>query len=119
MDKKLRKKQCREEVRKRLESLPKEYHEKASQKISEFLCGMEVFQKAGSIFCFVSTPTEVNTRSIIQHAWSGGKQDCSAKMPGKRSDGGVCHYQRRRLGRRKIRYYGTESRLQSADAGTD
>ena len=74
MDKKLRKKQCREEVRKRLESLPKEYHEKASQKISEFLCGMEVFQKAGSIFCFVSTPTEVNTRSIIQHAWSGGKQ---------------------------------------------
>ena len=36
MDKKLRKKQCREEVRKRLESLPKEYHEEASQKISEF-----------------------------------------------------------------------------------
>ena len=46
MDKKLRKKQCREEVRKRLGSLPKEYHEEASQKISEFLCGMEVFQKA-------------------------------------------------------------------------
>ena len=30
MDKKLRKKQCREEVRKRLESLPKEYHEAVS-----------------------------------------------------------------------------------------
>lgn len=74
MDKKLRKKQCREEVRKRLESLPKEYHEEASQKITEFLCGMEVFQKAGSIFCFVSTPIEINTRSIIQYAWSGGKQ---------------------------------------------
>lgn len=74
MDKKMEKKKCRKEIQEKIAILSKEYNQEASQKIAEFLCGMEAFQKAKTIFCFVSTPSEINTHSIIQYAWNSGKQ---------------------------------------------
>lgn len=74
MDKKMEKKQCRKKIQKKIAVLTKEYNEEASQKIFAFLCEMEVFQKAKSIFCFVGTPSEIDTHSIIQYAWKHHKK---------------------------------------------
>ncbi len=74
MDKKLLKRQYRKEVRERLRSLSEEYRDEVNRKIFEFLCSMETFRKAETIFCFVSTPEETDTRSIIKYAWKCGKR---------------------------------------------
>lgn len=74
MDKKMQKKQYRQEIRKQLAGLSKEYSEEASLRIFSFLREMEVFQKAKTIFCFVSTPEEINTHLIIAYAWNCGKR---------------------------------------------
>ena len=74
MDKKMQKKQYRQEIRKKLAGLSKEYSEEASLRIFSFLREMEVFQRAKTIFCFVSTPEEINTHPIIAYAWNCGKR---------------------------------------------
>lgn len=74
MDKKMQKKQCRQEIRKKMAGLSKEYSEEASLRIFSFLREMEVFQTAKTIFCFVSTPEEINTHPIIRYVWDCNKR---------------------------------------------
>lgn len=74
MDQKMQKKQYRKEIKEKLSLLSEAYRKEASEKIFEFLCGMEPFQDAKTIFCFVSTPEEIDTRPIIQYAWEQGKR---------------------------------------------
>ena len=74
MDKKMEKKQCRKEIQEKIAVLTKEYNKEASQKIFAFLCEMEAFQKAKTIFCFVGTSSEIDTRAIIQYAWENHKE---------------------------------------------
>lgn len=73
MDKKMRKKQYRDEIQKKIEGLSAKYNQHASQKISEWVCGMDVFEKAETIFCFVGTTREIDTGGIIRKAWECGK----------------------------------------------
>lgn len=73
MDKKMQKKQCRSEINKKIAALSAEYNQQASRRIGEWLCGMEAFRKAETIFCFVGTPKEIDTSAIIRKAWKCGK----------------------------------------------
>lgn len=74
MNKKMEKKQCRKKVREKMAALSKEYNEGVSKKIFEFLSKTEIFHEAETIFCFVSTPEEIDTRPIIEYAWDCGKR---------------------------------------------
>lgn len=42
--------------------------------IQNRLLASELYQKARSLLCFVSTPIEVETRELILRAWADGKQ---------------------------------------------
>lgn len=74
MDQKLRKQQLRKEIRHAMANLTAEYNQTASRKIQEWLYEIKPFQEAETIFCFVSTPEEIDTHSIIEYAWACGKR---------------------------------------------
>lgn len=68
------KQQARRLVESRKRQLSPLYMEKANQSIFHKLIQMEEYQQAETIFCYVSTETEVNTWPIIGHALECGKR---------------------------------------------
>lgn len=70
------KKELRREIKKILSALSPEYCITADKKIFEHIIATEGFQKASTVFCFVGTKAEIDTRPIIEEAWKRGKQVC-------------------------------------------
>lgn len=73
------KKSLRAEIRARRKTLTEDYCQEADAAIVQHILGLDEYQSAKTVFCFVSTIDEVNTYPIIRHAWSVGKRVCVPK----------------------------------------
>ena len=68
----------------RLESaLSPRYRDAADIAIASHLAAMPELQAAKTVFCFVSTPKEIDTLPILRSVLEGGKQLCVPRCPGK------------------------------------
>ena len=64
-------------IMKRLEQqLSPAYRERADRSIAAHLLAMPEYQEAQTVFCFVSTPREINTLPILEDILRSGKQLC-------------------------------------------
>ena len=62
-------------IMKRLEQqLSPTYRERADRSIAAHLLAMPEYQEAQTVFCFVSTPREINTLPILEDILRSGKQ---------------------------------------------
>ena len=68
-----RKQLLRRAVREEIRSLDPAYCTQADRKIRETLFSLPEYGSAHTVFCFVSLPSEVNTRPILEHILSSGK----------------------------------------------
>lgn len=76
MTRKEEKQQLRAIVRRLEKNLSPNYCRRADAAIAAHLLAMPAYQAAGTIFCFVSTPEEIDTHPILHHALSVGKTVC-------------------------------------------
>jgi len=83
VDIKEEKKQLRNEVMKRIGELSKEYILEADRKIHKKITNLKEYKEANTIFCFVNTENEINTRDIIENALKCGKRVGVPKCIGK------------------------------------
>ena len=56
--------------------LSDKYKSASSRAICAHLLAMPEYQAAGTIFCFVGTAREIDTRPILEHALAAGKRLC-------------------------------------------
>lgn len=80
---KKQKKQKRKEIKQRITELDSKYCREADRKIIENVFGLEEFQQAKTIFCYVSTETEVDTIPILKEILASGKRLGVPKCTGK------------------------------------
>ena len=52
------------------------YKEESSRAIAAHLLAMPEYQEAGTVFCFVGTSREINTRPILEDILAAGKRLC-------------------------------------------
>lgn len=76
MTKREEKQQLRSSIRRLAAQLPLRYREEADRAIAAHLLAMPEYQTADTVFCFVSTAREINTRPILEHTLSSGKRLC-------------------------------------------
>ena len=76
MTKKEEKRALRATLRHLAEELPASYREKADAAIAAHLLSMPAYQEAETVFCFVGTGWEINTRPILADALATGKRLC-------------------------------------------
>ena len=67
------KQQLRAVMRARERQLSDRYRRESDQAIAAHLTAMPEYQAAGTIFCFVGTPHEIDTRPILENALAAGK----------------------------------------------
>ena len=82
MTKKEEKRALRATLRHLAEELPASYREKADAAIAAHLLSMPAYQEAETVFCFVGTGWEINTRPILADALATGKRLCVPLCPG-------------------------------------
>lgn len=70
------KQQLRAVMRARERQLSDRYRRESDQAIAAHLTAMPEYQDAGTIFCFVGTPHEIDTRPILKNALAAGKRLC-------------------------------------------
>ena len=70
------KQQLRAVMRARERQLSDRYRRESDQAIAAHLTAMPEYQAAGTIFCFVGTPYEIDTRPILENALAAGKRLC-------------------------------------------
>lgn len=70
------KQQLRKTIRTLDQQLSQRYRQHSSQLIASHLLAMPEYQAADTVFCFVSTPTEVDTLPILSDVLSRGKTLC-------------------------------------------
>lgn len=70
------KQQLRAVMRARERQLSDRYRRESDQAIAAHLTAMPEYQAAGTIFCFVGTPHEIDTRPILENALAAGKRLC-------------------------------------------
>ena len=70
------KKELRKKIKEILSKLSAEYCIEAGKRIFKNTIATEHFQKADTVFCFVGTKDEIDTRPIIEEAWKLGKIVC-------------------------------------------
>lgn len=70
------KQQLRAIVRRLEAALTPEYKSKADRAITHRLTAMPEYQEADTVFCFVSTAQEINTRPILENLLTAGKTLC-------------------------------------------
>lgn len=70
------KQQLRAVMRARERQLSDRYRRESDQAIAAHLTAMPEYQAAGTIFCFVGTPHEIDTRPILKNALAAGKRLC-------------------------------------------
>lgn len=68
------KKAQRGEIRNRLQLLESAYCHAADHHILQSIITLPEYQQASMIFCYVSVNKEVDTRLLLQKAWSDGKR---------------------------------------------
>ncbi|MGL5437680.1 MAG: 5-formyltetrahydrofolate cyclo-ligase [Lachnospiraceae bacterium] len=68
------KKQLRQELIKQRGLLPDAYCKAADQAIAAHILELEAYQRANTIFCFVSTAEEITTLPVFEHAWANKKR---------------------------------------------
>lgn len=73
----------RKEIRHRMKNLAASYCQTADAAISGSILDLSEYQKASCIFCYISVGKEVDTRPVIEHAWSAGKRVVVPKCTGK------------------------------------
>lgn len=56
--------------------LPAAYRRSSDQTIARRLLALPEYQEADTVFCFVSTPREIDTRPMLEAALSAGKTLC-------------------------------------------
>ena len=59
------------------------YKEESSRAIAAHLLAMPEYQEAGTVFCFVGTSREINTRPILEDILAAGKRLCVPLCVGK------------------------------------
>jgi 5-formyltetrahydrofolate cyclo-ligase len=72
------KQELRSRMRKLRENLP--HKEKLSKQITSSLLRLEEMSAAWVVFCYVSTPHEVNTYELIDCLWRKQKTVCVSKV---------------------------------------
>lgn len=70
------KKQLRHQIRARERKLDPAYRVSSDQAIASNILDFPIYQSAWTVFCFVSTPEEINTRPILLNALETGKRLC-------------------------------------------
>lgn len=70
------KKQLRAQIRAEEAALSQRYLESADAAIAARVLAMPEYLQAGTVFCFVSTPREIDTRPILADALARGKRLC-------------------------------------------
>jgi 5-formyltetrahydrofolate cyclo-ligase len=70
------KKQLRAQIRAEEAALSQRYRESADAAIAARVLAMPEYLQAGTVFCFVSTPREIDTRPILADALARGKRLC-------------------------------------------
>lgn len=70
------KQQLRAVMRARERQLSDRYRRESDQAIAAHLTAMPEYQAAGTIFCFVGTPHEIDTCPILENALATGKRLC-------------------------------------------
>ncbi len=83
MDIKERKRLLRKEVKEVTASLPESYRRDADRRIAELILDLSEYKNAGTVFCFVSTPDEIDTFPVISDAWKNGKRVAVPRVEGK------------------------------------
>ena len=73
MDIKEEKKLLRKKIKANIAELPEEYKEKADCKILAQLLTLPEYQKAETVFCFVGTKNEINTKFFLEQVLADGK----------------------------------------------
>ena len=76
MTKREEKLRLRQTIRKLEAGLPERYRERSSRAIAARLIGMPAYRQAGTIFCFVGTGHEIDTRPILADILASGKILC-------------------------------------------
>ena len=74
MDKKEEKKQLRKALKQRLADLEREYCEGADKEIISNVCSLLEYQNARTVFCFVGTRREIDTRPLLLDILKQGKR---------------------------------------------
>lgn len=62
--------------------LPSRYREESDRAIAGRLLAMPEYRAAGTVFCFVGTALEIDTRPILEDALSSGKLLCVPRCTG-------------------------------------
>lgn len=70
------KQQLRSVISRLEEKLSPSYKEKSDRVIAHRLLAMPEYQEAQTVFCFIGTAHEINTRPILEHILSSGKTLC-------------------------------------------
>ena len=70
------KQQLRAIVRRLEAALAPEYKAKSARSIAHRLLAMPEYQEAQTVFCFVGTDREIDTRPILEDALAAGKTLC-------------------------------------------
>ena len=68
--------QLRTTIRQMEAALAPGYLQNSDAAIAAHLLAMPEYQSAGTIFCFVGTGREIDTRPILRHALNSGKTVC-------------------------------------------
>ena len=76
MTKQEEKQRLRQTMRKLERQLSEKYKCSSSLAICAHLLAMPEYQAAGTVFCFVGTAREVDTRPVLEHALRAGKRLC-------------------------------------------
>lgn len=64
----------RKEIQRRIRTLTPEYCREADESIFRSILELPEYRHASCIFCYISISREVNTRPIIENAWTSGKR---------------------------------------------
>ena len=76
MTKSEEKKMLRASIRTEIPALSEKYVSAANEKITSRLAEMPEYLSAGTVFCFVGTPQEINTRPFLETVLAAGKTLC-------------------------------------------
>ena len=77
------KQQLRRTMRALESGLSARYKAESSRAISAHLLAMPEYQEAGTVFCFVGTDREIDTRPILEDVLAAGKRLCVPQCVGK------------------------------------
>ena len=72
----------RKEIKQMQKKLTSEYCHFADMKICDSIINLDEFKKSKTIFCFINLENEINTRPIIEQAWTMGKSIAVPKCTG-------------------------------------